>query len=493
MAISTGIVESWKLPLFYATVDGSQAGGLSETQPVLIVGQMLASGSATPNVAVPVGSLSLAQAMFGAGSLLERQFGAFFQNNTTADVYALPMLDPTASVGSTGSITINTAVSSSGIVTLYVADQKVAIAVYTQDTTATIATKLAVAINAITTVTVVAAAATNVVTLTSKNKGDLSNDCMLTFNAGGLNAGEYFPLGFSATLVQMSGGQGEPDFTAAISNIMSQSFSYVCMPYSDSGSLGTWDYEFGFQSGGRGAFDRAQYGIIFNAAKKDYADGMEFGLNNNSAVISTMIAELGTLSPAYEVAAAYCAKAAYFLEDDPARPLATLPLSGIVPAPSAQRFSRAEINNLTGSGLAVQTVAPGGIMAIVRETMQYQLNEYGQSDVAFGLATTLATLFELIARCKALLTAKFARVKLAPNGTAFGPGNAVVTPDVIAGELIAEATGFIFDGLMIDFQGFVDDLIVEIDDTNDTRCNILWPPRLMPGLRQIAMDAQFRL
>ena len=38
MSISTTIPQSWKLPLFWAVVDGSQAGNLTQNQPALLVG-----------------------------------------------------------------------------------------------------------------------------------------------------------------------------------------------------------------------------------------------------------------------------------------------------------------------------------------------------------------------------------------------------------------------------------------------------------------------
>ena len=47
MAVSTTIPASWKLPLFWAVVDGSQAGNLTEEQPALLAGQAFLAGAAT--------------------------------------------------------------------------------------------------------------------------------------------------------------------------------------------------------------------------------------------------------------------------------------------------------------------------------------------------------------------------------------------------------------------------------------------------------------
>ena len=75
---------------------------------------------------------------------------------------------------------------------------------------------------------------------------------------------------------------------------------------------------------------------------------------------------------------------------------------------------------------------------ILREQTQYQLNSYGQADTAFGLLTVLATLQELFKRMKSAITSKYPRVKLFPDGTKLGPGQAAVTPTMIKAELIAE-------------------------------------------------------
>src|SRR5258708_4764565 len=101
MAISTGIPANWNLPLFWATVDGSQAGNLTERHAALIVGQYFANavgpqavGAAGANIPVPVGSPALGKAMFGEGSMLDRMITAFFAVNSIQLVYALPIPEP---------------------------------------------------------------------------------------------------------------------------------------------------------------------------------------------------------------------------------------------------------------------------------------------------------------------------------------------------------------------------------------------------------------
>jgi phage tail sheath gpL-like len=251
--------------------------------------------------------------------------------------------------------------------------------------------------------------------------------------------------------------------------------------------------EFGFGATGRWAYQRQQWGWIYQAYRNDYADALTFGLAQNSPVISTMAFEPTVPSPMWEACAAYCAQGAQAFLQDPARPLQTLELTGILPAPVAGRFSQSEINILAGSGLAVQAVDPNGLCAIQRECMQYQENAEGQSDTAFNLMTTLSNLAALLQQMQAAITTKYPRHKLAPDGTRFGPGQAILTPTIAKAELVSEARDAEYNGLMSNVTAFIANLVVQIDPSNPNRLQVLWPPQLMGGLRQFTMLAQFRL
>ncbi len=497
MSISTTIPTSWKLPLFWAVVDGSQAGNLTESQPALLVGQYFVGGMPVQaNTPIPVGSKAIAQQLFGAGSMLERMFNRFFDGNTTQQIWCVPVPDPSAGQFAAGSITFAAANLQSGVLNAYIAGQKVAISVYSTDTPATIATNLVAVIAAMTTLPVTAVvdgSNTGKVNLTCRWKGLTGNDIDIRFNYLGLYGGEQMPVGLTPTVVAMIGGAGEPDFTGAIAAIAAKQFYHVALPYDDTGSLEAWDAEFGFGPGGRWAYTRQQYGWVYNAHRADYADMLTWGLAHNSAVISTMGVEPDVPSPIWEVAAAYCAQGAAALLDDPARPLQTLPLINILPAPVALRFSQSEANSLVNSGIAVQDVNPSGQMMILREAMQYQLNSYGQADTAFALLTVLSNLAELLSRMKAAITTKFPRHKLAPDGTRFGPGQAIVTPSIVKAELVAEARLAEYDGLMSNVAAFKANLLVQINDQDPNRLDILWPPQLMGQLRDFDVLAQFRL
>jgi phage tail sheath gpL-like len=494
--ISTGIPENWLLPLFWLTVDGSQAGGSVASQPALLIGQMLAAGIATKNVPIPIGSKAIAKQQFGVGSMLAGMCAKFFDNNPGQQLWAIPIADPVGGAAAAGSLNITANAGVAGTYSLYIAGQLVQVGVGASDSASVIATNVAAAINATTTLPVTAAVdgmTASKVDLTCRWVGITGNDIQISDSYLGLAGGQALPGAMAITYVAMAGGTGVPVWTATISAIATFTFKHVGMPYTDTGSLSAWATEFGFGSTGRWSYQRQQRGWIYQAYRNDYADALTFGLAQNSPVISTMAFEPTVPTPMWEETAAYCAQGAQAFLQDPARPLQTLELVGCLPAPVKDRFLQAEVNTLAGSGLAVQSVDPNGVCAIVRESTQYQLNSEGQPDTAFALLTVLSNLDALISTMQAAITSKYPRHKLAPDGTRFGPGQAILTPTAAKAELVSEARAAEFNGLMSNVAAFIANLVVQIDPSNPNRLQVLWPPQLMGQLRQFTLLAQFRL
>lgn len=491
--ISIPIPTNWNLPLFWAVVDPSMAGNLTESQPAILMGEKIAAGSAALNLPIPIGSTAQAKSLFGDGSPLAREVEIFLAGNPTQQLWACPVAEPGAGVAALGSIAITHVATAAGVYTVYIAGQRVQVVVNSTDATTLIATNLAAAINAITSLPVTAVASTSTVNLTTKWKGLNGNDIIIRENLLGLNGGEQMPTAMTTTITAMATGAGQPDCTTAIANLAGNSFRHWCVPWNDASNMTAFDTELGFGPTGRWAYLRQDYAWAYSAKRGDYASLMTWGASQNSPVISTMVYELTTPSPQWEIAAAYCAQGSAALLADAARPLQTLEFPGLQVAPPGERFSNTMLNNLTNTGMAIQRVSPSGRMMILREQMQYQKNSYGQADTAFSLMTILSNLAELLDRMRAAITTKYPRHKLAPDNTRFGPGQAILTPSTARAELVAEARVAEFDGLMSNVDAFKKNLLVEIDDNNPNRLNVLWPPQLMGQLREFDVLAQFRL
>jgi phage tail sheath gpL-like len=482
------------VPLLAIEMDPSQAGTDTAVLRGLITGYMN-TGLATPGVRVVVGRPAQAISLFGAGSMLERMCARWFALNQNTPLTVLPIAQPAAGAVATGSLTISAAPTQAGTLTLYIAGYPVPVAVGASDTPAIVATSCAAAINANIYVPVTATAAAAVVTLTSDFKGVIANDILVMANYRGVNGGEVMPAGLAVTYANngfLTGGSGVPDWTAPIAALGDSPFEFVAMPFSDTGSLAAWGMEYGFSATGRWGINRQTYGGIYSAIRGSYGDHMAYGPNQNYPTITVMAIEKRTPAPAWEVAATYASRAAVALSADPARPLQTLTLDGILPALGQDRFAKLELKGIAGVGLAIQGTNSGA-MQILREQTTYQFNSYGQADNSYQLVTTLSTLATINRRLQTAITNKYPRSKLANDGTNFGAGQAIVTPNAMKAELVAQYRQMEFDGLVENTDLFKKNLIVERSSTDPDRINVLLPPDIINGFRFGAILNQFRL
>lgn len=491
-----------KVPLYWVEVDPSMAGLPTINLKALMVGIMTSDGDAKHDIPIPIGSQSQADQHFGAGSELSRMFQAYYANNFANEVWALPLAEPVGATAATGAITITTAPTNAGTIHLYIAGTHIPVNVMSTDTTADIAQAITDQINnsysenGTPALPVTAVATTGAVDLTATFKGVNGNEITIFMNYYGSIGSEITPPGLGITLPVgglLSGGVGAPVMSNAISAIQKDAFEYVAMPYTDTNSLFEWDQEYGFTDQGRWGWERQQFGHIFSAKRGTYADLILFGDTLNSGVESIMGFEQTTISPMFEAAAAYAAKAQRALINDPARPLQTLALNQIKGCPRQDRFDFPELNSLASNGLAIQETGADSQPMILREQTTYQLNLWGAPDDAYELVTTLSTLAKLLRNQKQVITSKFPRHKLADDGTKFGPGQAIVTPGIIKAELVSDYQIDMWNGLVENLRAFKANLIVERDPNDPNRVNVLYPPDLINQLRIFAVLAQFRL
>jgi phage tail sheath gpL-like len=454
------------------------------------------TGVAIPDVPVIVNRQMDADHYFGRGSELANSLKAYYRNNFANEVWAVGVAEPEGGTAANGTITIATPPSEAGTIHLYIAGVNVRTNIYATATVNEVASMVADEINEDEDLPVTAVANAAIITLTCKWLGTSGNDITMTDSYFGRIGGEQLPVGLSLVYsgYTLSGGVGVPDFDNVISNLGETEYEFVSLGgYTDSTSLLAWEGEWDFSDTGRWGWMRQLYGHLFAAKRGSYSDLITWGLTRNGKILSTMGMEPKVLSPAYEVAAAYTAKAARALINDPARPLQTLHMEGIKPAPFHHRFNLAELNALSSSGVATQRTLSDNVPMIARETTTYQVNLYGFGDDAFELVTTLATLARLIRNQRHAITTKFPRHKLANDGTRFGAGQAIVTPKIVKAELVAQYRDDEFIGLVEDANNFKANLIVERDANDPNRLNVLYPPDLVNQLRIFAVLNQFRL
>jgi phage tail sheath gpL-like len=485
------IPQNVRVPLFYAELDNSQSSNFSQNLRTLIIGQKLAAGVGVPNVPMLVSRSDQAKQLAGIGSIAAAMHKVYRDNDTTGEVWLLLLDDPVAGVAAQNTLTFTGPATESGTLNLYVAGKKIQIAVIAADTATAVATAVAAAINADTSLPVTAASALGVVTTTARHKGLLGNDIKFQLNYRGLAGGESTPAGLAMVVAQSVAGTGTPVLADALSAMGDEEYDFIIQPYTDSTSLDAFKTLMN-DTTGRWAYNRQIYGHVYSAKSDAFSDLVTLGLARNDQHMTIAGYEEGVPNACWEYAAAYGARNAVFIAADPARPTQTGELIGILPADSADRFIKTERGSLLNSGIATSYYG-GAAVRIERAITTYQENTFNQPDPSYLDSETLHTLAQVIRRLRASITQKYSRHKLADDGTRFGAGQAIVTPAVIRGELMSEYAEMELQGLVENARAFAANLIVERNADDPNRLDVLYPPDLVNQLRVFAVLAQFRL
>lgn len=492
MAISfNNIPSNIRVPLFYAEMDNSQAGYYTQNLRSLLIGQKLASGSAAADTPLLVTSVDQAKSLFGVGSMLARMVEIYRANDSFGELWCIALADNGAGVAATGSVAITGTASAAGTLSLYVAGQRVQVAVAASDTATAVATALAAAINANTTLPVTASSASGTVTVTARHKGSLGNDITLIMNYRGNLGGEATPAGLAVAITAMASGATDPSLTGAITAMGDEEYDFVIHPYSDTASLDALATELD-DATGRWSWSRQIYGHAYTAKRDTVSNLVTLGTARNDQHATIAGYEPGVPTPAWEYAAAYGARNAKFISIDPARPTQTGELIGVLPAPAGSRFILTERQTLLFSGIATSYVG-GGTQRVERAITTYQKNSFDQADPSYLDSETMHTSAYVIRRLRSVVTQKYPRHKLAADGTRFGAGQAVLTPNVARGEMVAAYAQMEYLGIVENAKLFDENLIVELNKNDPNRLDVLFPADYVNQLRVFALLNQFRL
>ena len=487
----SNIPANLRVPLFYAEVDNSQANSGAQTQRALIIGQVLTSGNAVVGVPVLGQGVADAKAKGGLGSMLALMTSAYVAADPFGEVWFLPLPDAQGAVAASGSVLISGTPTATGVISLYIAGQLVSLAVTTAETPAEIAAALAALINGSSNLPVTALATADTVALTAKNKGVTGNEIDLRLNYRGTSSGEVVPAGLELTLTAMKNGATNPVLDTTLANLGDEPFDFIVCPYTDTASLNALKALLNDKTG-RWSYASQVYGHVFAAQRGTLATLATAGNARNNQHESIM-GFYDSPSPAWIWAADVAGTAAVALRADPGRPLQTLTLSTVLAPPSPSQFILGERNTLLWDGISTFMVSSDGTVAIENLITTYQKNSFGAADDSYLQVETLFLLMYVLRAQRTLVTSKYSRVKLAANGTRFAPGSAIVTPNVIKSDLIAQYGELEYNGYVQDTAAFSKALIVEQNSTNPNRVDVMWPGTLINQLRIFALLAQFRL
>lgn len=474
-------------PLFYAEVDNSAANTTTDDMRSLIIAPM-ARGQAQSLELTRVTSVDEAAKLFGAGSIAHRMVSAYRDQDSTGTLFVLPIDDSTGGIVGTKTITVTGAATSAGVIYLYVGYDLVQVSVESSDNETVIASAISTAINARTDLPVTATSDEGVVTVTAKNRGAVGGDFPINVNLLGVANGQILPAGISIEVAVGTEATGSGTLESAFAALKEEAFEFIAMPYADKVAFDAAKAAMTK----RWSYDVQLYGHVYSAARGDVTALTILSAAQNDPHLTLFGVSKTDPNYAYERLAAAVGKIAVSVKADPARPFQTLALTGITAPRIADRFDRAEREQLLAGGIAtfVDTMSD---TQIERAVTTYTKNAYGSTDNSYQDAETLHTLGYIIRYMRTRITSKFGRHKLASDGTKVAEGQAIVTPKIIRSELIAQYGDLETMGLVENAEEFQKALVVERNATDPNRIDVLLPPDLVNQLRVFAALVQFRL
>ena len=491
------IPNNLRVPLFYVEFDPSQGGVSQQTQRALLLGQSI---NAVPSAVTYVPSAQWAAGQYGPGSQLAAEIAAYRANDPVTELWALPYADASGSAAASGSFAITGPATAAGTLPLYVAGQQVPVGVSSGDNATTIGANVAAAINAwtgnvggaILTLPVAATASAGTVTVTAKNKGTNGNYIPLTVGYYGAQGGESVPAGVSVSITAMTGGSGDPVLSGLGAALGTTTYDFIGHPWGNTTELTATSAVMSDQSG-RWSYSSQLYGHVFSAQADTVANLLTLGGAPNDQHLTVFGLNPASPTPRHVWAGALLGAVAPALIAQPARPLQTLPVNAVLPAPSGSRYSFSNNQSLLNGGIALADAGATNQVQIIRAVTTYLLNRFGVADTSYLDTETLFTSMLVVRTLKGAITNKFPRAIVVQDGTRIGYGQSYVTPSLIRGELIAQYAAMEKAGLVQNAAGFAKGLFVTINANDPSRVDVLFDPRLATGLRIFAVLNQFRV
>lgn len=491
------------VPGAYVEFDGSGARGTPTAKPVrlLVFGQMAAALVAVTN---PLGSTALADvpvqvqnnaqaiALFGKHSIITNMLRVVFKTNSLNEVWAVPQSDAVGTAAAwevTYTANYPTPSLNAGVETLYIGGVQFRAAVSVGTTAAAVATAMAAAINADTSVPYTAAAAAGVLTITGRHTGESLNDLQIH---QAYYSSDVSPSGASPTIVQTAVGAGNPSNAAAIAATAAGYYTDIIQQYSDAANMTRLEAELDARwaplpdasSTGPGQNDAHAY-IAFRGSEAQLNVYQAAGRNNQHVTCLAVEPSRtvsgrnypGLLSPVWEVAASYGALVAKESGIAPNANLQNVNLPCLIAAPEVSKWTWNERNRFILSyGFATYKYDDSSNVVLERATTMHLTTTSGAATDAERDTETQKLNSYLRWSLRTTVLAKYQRYRLAEDGPGVGRQQNVVTPLRLKASILALADFWVDQGYIENLKGFKESLIVERSSTD---CNTM-NARLQP-------------
>jgi phage tail sheath gpL-like len=479
-----------RVPLFYAEVN-SGLSYYSGNSKLLLIGQKLSAGTAAADTPVQC-SDPLTQ--FGNGSMLYEMARIARLNAPFADIWALPLADPSG-VAQIKSITVAGTIAP-GTLTFYVNGKKHQVAVLATDTMTTIASAIAASINAgyvgldgfgqkhVCSAT----ASAGVVTITASHVGALGSQIAVDKDL----VGDEGPLAALLTIASGTAGSGIPSLSNGLANCGATEFDFIAMPYADTTSLDSLK-AFLSDIGGRWDPNYQMYGHALAVSFGNLSTQTTLGAGRNDQHM-TVMGVADSPDPSWRWAAALGGQVVLHKNlgadltqaGEISRPMQTLALAGIRgPKLKANQWAPVDRQTLYFSGIAGYAVASDGTVVIDRLVTTYRTNAGGQNDTTWLDIETLCQTVYTVRFLRQQITQKHPRDALIPDN----PNNlqGFTTPGELKADVIHAYSLLCRAGIAKNLQLFADSVIVE-QAADPNRVNAFIPLDVANQLRVFAAN-----
>jgi phage tail sheath gpL-like len=365
-------------------------------QRVLVVAPMLASGTATAGAPMQVFSDQDAAVFFGRGSLAHLMVSAAVQANRYVDISVMPQVDAALSVAAAGTLAFTGTAVTAGIATMTLGDVAVQVPFAVGVTAPQLATTVAAQLAANLDLPATFAANAGTVTGTAKNKGTVLNGVNWTCSVTG--------SGIAVAVTAFTGGAVDPDMPTTLAPVFAATYELLTSPYTTQTPLTALRQH--LDDRGAAREQRGGYCIVGFNGVLSAATTLAGQLNAGRMLLAYL---KGTPSHPFEIAAAMASVCAS--EEDPARPLNTLPLAGIAPPSIPNRLGGSEMEVLLANGVTPLEVGPGEVVQVVRAITTYVLDPQGVPDVSLLDFTTIRSLDYVRKAVRTRIALRFPRDK----------------------------------------------------------------------------------
>ncbi|MHB1305375.1 MAG: phage tail sheath subtilisin-like domain-containing protein [Acidiphilium sp.] len=391
----------------------SQAGLISYPAKALIIGQMLASGTAVANTPYPIYAPDDAVGLFGGSSIAADAAAAFIAANPWTRLFVIGVPDAAGAVKASATATISGTATASGTLAVYLGATRIAVPVAIGDTAQTVVGSLMATFGTLqqagTLFAATASSAAAVVTFDAEHGGTLGNTIDLRLNA---QPGDATPQGITVALTPFSGGATDPTIATALNAIASSWYTDIGIVWNDATNVGLLEAALATRYTAMGKLDAHGYRVIGGTPGTVQAAQAAY----NCKFASTIAAQ-NPLDPTWRWMGAFTGVAAYYLSQDPSRQLRSLSLPGITAPAAADLYDDAERQILLTAGISTFTVEVDGTVALERVVTEYLTSADGAPDKFWHDIVAPRTMSRIRYDWNGYISLVYPRNKLADDGT----------------------------------------------------------------------------